>query len=95
MFEVAHLRTITSVALNEKCQFIAQSDGVFPTISIQVMLNKKYIRSAGAIKDSWSGQALVMRANSSLSLQSSGYMEHLIYYHLLSALRGTTLPVIE
>lgn len=47
-----------------------------------------------SIKDSWSGQALVMRANSCLSLQSSGYMEHLIYYHLLSVLRGT-LPVIE
>lgn len=79
VIEVAHLRTITSMDRNQISKLIAYSNGVY-----HVVANEKYIHSAGAIKDSWSGQALVMRADSSLSLQSSGYMEHLIYYHLLS-----------
>lgn len=95
MSEVVHFRAVTSLDLSQISKLIARSNCVFPSHRhSRVVAKEKYIRTAEAIKDSWSGQALVMRANSSLSLQSSGYMEHLIYYHLLSVLRGT-LSVIE
>lgn len=43
-----------------------------PTVPIYMLwLHQEHVCSAGGIKDSWSGQALVMRANSSLSLKKA------------------------